>query len=74
MFTTKMIGILLAKLPKAAGEADLAPGIINNLPYISVLCNAGCEVFFYSTGCEISFNGEIIVRGWRDMQTNMWCI
>ena len=28
----------------------------------------------HSTGCEISFNGGIIIRRWHDMQTNMWCI
>ena len=74
MFTIKTMELLLAKLPKAAKEAHLAPGIINNLLSVSILCDAGCEVFFHSTGCEISFNGEIIVRGWRDMQTNMWRI
>ena len=74
MFTTKTMELLLSKLTKANKEAHLAPGIINNLLSVSILCDAGCEVFFHSTGCEISFNGEIIVRGWRDMQTNMWCI
>ena len=74
MFTTKNMKLLLAKLPKAAREVHLAPGIINNLLYVSVLCDAGCELFLHSTGGEISLNGEIIVRGWRDMQTNMWRI
>ena len=74
IFTNKTMELLLNKLPKAAKEAHRAPGVINNLLSVSILCDAGCEVFFHSTGCEISFNGEIIVRGWRDMQTNMWCI
>ena len=74
MFTTKTMKLLLAKLPKSAREAHRAPGIINNLLSISVLCDAGCEVFFHSTSCEISFNGEIIVRWWCDMKTNMWRI
>ena len=74
MFTTKTMELLLAKLPKAAREAHLAPGVINNLLSVSVLCDAGCELFFHSTGCEISFNGEIIVMGWSDMQTKIWCI
>ena len=65
---------MLDKLPKAAREVHRAPGIINNLLFVSVLCDVGCEVFFHSTGCEISFNGIIIVRGWRNMQTNMWRI
>ena len=74
MFTNKMMELLLDKLAKAAREVHRAPGIINNLLSVSVLCDAGCEVFFHSTGCEISFNREIIVRGWRNMQTNMWRI
>ena len=74
MFNTKTMELLLAKLPKASREAHLAPGIINNLLFISVLCDAGCELFLHNTGCEISFNGEIIFRGWSDMQTNMWHI
>ena len=46
MFTTKTMELLLAKLTKAAREAHLVPGIINNLLSISILCDAGCEVFF----------------------------
>ena len=63
MFTNKTMKVLLGKMPKAAREAHHAPGITNNLLSVSVLCDAGCEVFFHSTSCEISFNGEIIVRG-----------
>ena len=74
MFTTKTTELLISKLTKAIRELHLAPGIINNLISVSVLCDSGCEVFFHSTGCEISFNGEIIFRGWRDMQTNIWRI
>ena len=57
MFTTKTMEVLLSKLPKADREAHLAPGIINNILYVSVLYDVGCEIFFHSTGCEISFNG-----------------
>ena len=74
MFTTKTLKLLLKKLPKAAREAHRAPTIINNLISVSVLCDAGCEVFFHYTGCEITYNGETIIRGWRDMRTNMWRI
>ena len=46
MFTTKTMELLLKKLPKAAREAHLAPGIINNLLSVSFLCGDGCELFF----------------------------
>ena len=74
MFTIETMELLLSKLPKASREAHRVPGIINNLLSVSFLCDAGCEVFFHITGCEISSNGEIIVRWWRHMQTNMWSI
>ena len=74
MFTTKTLQLLLNKLPKPAREAHRAPGIVNNLVSVSVLCDAGCEVYFHHTGCEITFNGETIIRGWRDLRTNMWRI
>ena len=37
MFTTKKMELLLVKSTKAAREAHLTPGIINNLFSISVL-------------------------------------
>ena len=74
MFTTKTLELLINKLPKAAREAHRAPTLTNNLLSVSVLCDAGCEVHFHFHGCEITFNGETIVRGWRDLSTNMWRI
>ena len=74
MFTTKTLELLLSKLPKAAREAHRAPGIINNLLSVSVLCDAGCEVWFHNKTYEIDFNGETIIRGWRDLHSNLWRI
>jgi hypothetical protein len=74
MFTDKTMELLLSKLPKAARAAHRARKLTNNLLSVSVLCDAGCEVFFHAQGCEISFNGETILRGWRDLATNMWRI
>ena len=72
MFTSKTLELLLTKLPKAAREAHRAPGIINNLLSVSVLCDAGCDVWFHDKCCEIRFNGKTIIRGLRDMESNMW--
>ena len=74
MFTTKTLRLLLNKLPISAREAHCAPGIVNNIIFVSDLCDAGCEVYFHHTGCEITFNGETIIRGWRNLRTNMWRI
>eukprot|EP00804_Cyclotella_cryptica_P006014 CCRYP_000255-RA/>CCRYP_000255-RA protein AED:0.25 eAED:0.25 QI:0/0/0/1/1/1/2/0/796 len=63
---------MLNKLPATAQIAHRSPGISNNLLAASELVDAGCEIFFHSTGCEVTHNGEIILRGWRDPTTRLW--
>ena len=72
MFTTKTLEFPLSKLPKSSREAHRSPGLINNLLLVSILCDAGCGVWFHNKCYKIGFNGEIIIRGWRDMESNMW--
>ena len=72
LFTTETLLLLLNKVPLEAREAHRAPGITNNLLSASALADAGCELFFHQTGCEVSLNGEIILRGWRDPDTRLW--
>ena len=62
-FTTGTLEFLLSKLPKEAREAHHAP-VTNNLVSVFVLCDAGCEVLFHPAGCDITYNGETIIRGW----------
>jgi hypothetical protein len=66
MRTTHGMDLRLQKLPPDTHMAHRLPGIINNLLSIAVLCNVGCKVYFHGTGCEVSLNKEIILRGWRD--------
>jgi hypothetical protein len=66
MRTTHAMDLLLQKLPPDAHMAHRLPGLVNNLFSVAVLCNARCKVYFHSTGCEVTLNGEIILRGWRD--------
>jgi hypothetical protein len=61
MRTTHAVDLLLSKLPPNARMAHSLPGLTNNLLSVPVLCDAGCEVFFNSTGCEVTLNGEIIL-------------
>ena len=62
----------LPKLPQLAKQAYRIAGLTNNLLSAAVLADAGCEVFFHHTGCEVSYKGEIILRGWRDPTTRLW--
>ena len=47
---------------------------MNSLLSVPILVDAGCEVFFHQTRCEITYIGETIIRRWRDIETNMWRI
>ena len=62
----------LPKLPQLAKQAYRIAGLTNNLLSAAVLADAGCEVFFHHTGCEVSYKGEIILRGWQDPTTQPW--
>ncbi|KAL7474692.1 hypothetical protein ACHAW6_000655 [Cyclotella cf. meneghiniana] len=62
LHTTENFLLFLNKLPLTAHEAHHAPGITNNLISAATLADAGCEIFFHKTGCEISLNsGNTIV-------------
>ena len=74
MHTTETVNLLLKKLPTKARQAHRVPGIMNILLSVPILVNAGCVVFFQRTGCDITYNGETIIRGWRNIATNMWRI
>jgi hypothetical protein len=47
-------------------------GLVNNLLSGAVLWNVGCKVYFHSTGCGVTLNGEIINQGWRDPKNRLW--
>ncbi len=72
MQTTNVVDLLLSKLPLHACMAHRLPKLMNNLLLVSVLVNAGCEVFFHATGCEVTFNGGVILQGWQDPKNRLW--
>jgi len=72
MKTTETIELLLKKLPPAARKGHRCPGITNNLLAVSELCDAGCSVYFHKHGVEVEYNGEIVLRGWRDPTNRLW--
>ena len=72
MQSTHTVDLLLGSLPPDARMAHSLPGLTNNLLSVAVLCDAGCEVFFNATGCEVTLNGLVILRGWRDAHHRLW--
>ncbi|KAL7477816.1 LOW QUALITY PROTEIN: hypothetical protein ACHAW6_003604 [Cyclotella cf. meneghiniana] len=69
---TRNATLLLPKLPPSAKQAYCMSGLTNNLLSAAVLADAGCEVFFQQTGCEVTHNGEPLLQGWHDPTIRLW--
>jgi hypothetical protein len=72
MTTTHAIDLLLRNLPPEAQLGHHLPGLVNNLLSVATLVNAGCEVFFHCTSCKVTFDGTVILQGWRDPKNKLW--
>jgi hypothetical protein len=72
MRTTHAVDLLLSKLPPNACMAHSLPGLTNNLLSIAFPCNAGCELFFNTTSCKVTFDGKVILQGWHDSKHCLW--
>jgi hypothetical protein len=44
--------------------------LIGNRP----LCQAGCKVIFDDKKCNVVFNGVVILRGYKDLSTDLWTL
>jgi hypothetical protein len=47
---------------------------IASLIGIRPLCKAGCTVIFDDKKCDIVYNGNIILQGFKDPSTNLWML
>ena len=72
MMTSETLELLLKKLPPKARRAFRCPNIRHKLLAVCELCDAGCIVLFREDAVEVEYNGEIILRGWRDKRTRLW--
>jgi hypothetical protein len=41
---------------------------------IRPLCKAGCQVVFDDNKCDVRFNGNLILRGYKDPSTDLWTL
>jgi hypothetical protein len=53
--------------------------IMPHLPVASLmgirpLCNAGCTVTFDHNKCDVIYNGNVILQGYKDESTNLWTL
>ena len=63
LVTTESLLLLLNKLPVQARTEHYAPGISNNLLAASELADAGCELIFHKTGCEVTMEKSSLEDG-----------
>jgi hypothetical protein len=53
-----------------------------NVPSLSIalligiwlLCQAGCKVIFDDRKCDVVFSGVVILRGYKDLSTDLWTL
>jgi hypothetical protein len=64
--------LLLWNLPPEARLGHRLPGLVNNLLSVAALVDTECKVFFHCTGCKVTFNGAIILRGRIDPKDRLW--
>jgi hypothetical protein len=72
MTTMLTVDLLLWNLPPEVHLGHRLTGLVNNLLSVAALVDAGCEVFFHCTGCKVTFDGAIILQGWRDPKNRLW--
>jgi hypothetical protein len=74
MYSTHTGELPIPALPSAACLCHLFPALGNiSLVSIGQLCDAGCNATFTATEAMISYNNNIILRGYRDSTTNkLW--
>ncbi len=72
MTTTHAVDLLLRNLPKTARLGHRLPGLVNNLLSVATLIDSRCDIYFHRTGCEVSFDGKVILWGWRDPTNRLW--
>ncbi len=53
----------------------IVPGItMASLIGIRILCKAGCKVVFDNKKCEVFYENKIILRGYKDLTTDLWTL
>ena len=56
-------------------KGHIVPNLaVASLMGIRPLCNAGCEVIFDKDKCDVIYNGNVILRGFKDAATDLWTL
>jgi hypothetical protein len=72
--STHMCDINIPGLPMVL-TGYIVPGItMASLIGIRILCKAGCKVVFDNKKCEVFYENKIILRGYKDLTTDLWTL
>jgi hypothetical protein len=72
VMSTHVCNIHTPSLPTVL-TGHIVPSLITtSLIGICPLCKAGCKVFFDNKKCEVMYNRNIILTGYKDPSTDLW--
>ena len=69
--STHTCNIIIPGLPTVLTGHIVQGLMMASLVGIRILCKAGCQVIFTEEYCDIIYNGKLILRGYKDPQTDL---
>jgi hypothetical protein len=72
--STHICDITIPGLPTVFAGHIIPHLAIASLIGIWLLCNAGCTITFDKDKCDVIYNGNIILQGFKDITTNSWTL
>jgi hypothetical protein len=74
MKSTHICNITIPGLPCILTGQIVPHLAVASLMGIRPLCNAGCTVTFDHNKCDVIYNGNVILRGYKDELTDLWTL
>ncbi len=73
--STHVCDINIPGLPIITLTGHIIPNLkITLLIGIRPLCKVGCKVIFDNKKCDVVYKGRVILRGYKDPDTNLWAL
>ncbi len=69
-----MCDIIIPGLPTILTGHIVQGLTMASLVGIRISCNAGCTVTFTEKYCDVMYNENLILRGYKDPQTDLWTL
>ncbi len=69
--STHMCNIIIPGLPTVLTGHIVQGLTMASLVGIRILCKAGCQVIFTEEYCDVMYNEKLILRGYKDPQTDL---